>query len=92
MQLNINITVGLDEATKEWIMSALSDKIAEVGTKVDTAATRITTDVAALKALIATLQATIDAGGATQADLDALTALETKLDQIDPTTPSVVPA
>ena len=92
MAININITVDLTDGAKEWIMSVLSDKIAEVGTKVDAAATRITTDVTNLKAQIAALQAQIAAGGASQADLDALTALEAKLEQIDPATPTTVPA
>lgn len=66
-------------------MSALSDKIAEVSSKVDTATSRVQTDVASLKQQISDLQAQIAAGGASQADLDALTALESKLDAIDPT-------
>lgn len=78
-------------AEGDKIMSALSDKIAVVGTAVDDAATRVQTDVASLKAQIAALQAQVDAGGASQADLDALDALKTKLDQIDPATPTTLP-
>lgn len=71
-------------------MSALSDKIAELSTHVDTATTRVTADVASLKAQIATLQTTIDSGGATAEDLAALQTLEDRLDQIDPATPAVL--
>jgi chromosome segregation ATPase len=73
------------------LMSALSDKIKAVGDATDAAATRVQGDVAVLKQEIATLQATVDAGGATQADLDALDALKAKVDAIDPSTPSVLP-
>lgn len=75
----------------DTIMSALSDKIAVVGTAIDDEAARILATQAALQAKIDALQATIDAGGASAADLAALDALKTKLDQIDPATPSVVP-
>jgi predicted nucleic acid-binding Zn-ribbon protein len=77
-------------ATETRIMSALSDKLAEATTKVDSAINRVQADVAALKAQIADLQAKVDAGGATQADLDALQALEDKVDSLDPTSPSTL--
>lgn len=75
----------------EVLMSALSDKIAELGVKVDDAIAREGTEDAAeaaekarLQAKIDELQALVDAGGASQADLDALDALKAKLDQINP--------
>ena len=73
------------------IMSALSDAIADVGTSVDAAATRVQTDVAGLKQQIADLEAQVAAGTATQADLDALAALKVKVDQIDPATATTLP-
>ena len=76
----------------EKLMSQLSDAIAAASASTDAAITRVQTDVTSLKAQIAALQAQIDAGGATPADLQALADLKTKLDQLDPTTPTVVPA
>lgn len=72
-------------------MSALSDKIAEVNKTADEAIARVQGDVTALTAQIADLQAKVDAGGATQADMDALDQLEGKLAALDPTKPEVLP-
>jgi predicted nucleic acid-binding Zn-ribbon protein len=78
------------KALEHRLMSALSDKIAEATAKVDAATARVQTDVAALKKQIADLQAKVDAGGATQADLDAIQALEDKVDALDPTSPGTI--
>lgn len=72
-------------------MSALSDAITAVGTSVDAATVRVQTDVAAFQQKIADLQAIIDSGTYTQADVDALAALQAKVDAIDPTSPVVLP-
>lgn len=68
----------------ETKMSALSDKIAQLDTTVADAEGRVSADLAEMKAKIAELQATIDAGGGTQADLDALDALTTRVKALDP--------
>ena len=91
MTITINVSIDLSQASKDWIMSVLSDAIASVKTSTDAAVARVQTDVAALKAQIAALQATIDAGGATPEDLAALAALKTELDALDPTSPVVLP-
>ena len=72
-------------------MSALSDKIAAVGSSLDAALARVDEDVQALVAKIAELQALVDAGGATPDDIAALDALQAKLDALDPTKPAVLP-
>jgi phage-related minor tail protein len=101
--VNLNIKLTLDgapvaralapllDALKEQIVSQISDAIARLNTSLDAAVTRVTTDVAALKAQIADLQAKVDAGGATQADLDALAAAQAKLEALDPTSPATLP-
>lgn len=73
------------------IMSVLSEKIAELGVKVDEAIAREGAEDAAtaaekesMQAEINRLQALVDAGGATQADLDALEALKVKIESINP--------
>ncbi len=58
-------------------MSVLSDDIAAATAAADSAIARVTAEITALQAQIATLQAN---PGATQADLDAITALKAKLD------------
>lgn len=76
----------------EQSVSVLSDKIAELNQHADDAVARVTTDLTALRSQIADLQAQVASGGATQADLDALAALEAKLDALDPTPPPPPPA
>lgn len=72
-------------------MSVLSDKIASVQASVDTAIARVQADVAAKNKQIADLQALVDAGGATPADIAALETLKAGVDAIDPTNPAVLP-
>jgi hypothetical protein len=93
--ITLNLLVGLDADTKAFLgglVSQLSDAIASLSLHVDSAAQRVTADVADLKGKVGTLQATVDAGGASPGDLAALAALQAKLDQIDPSTVSVLPA
>lgn len=78
-------------ALEDRIVSKLSDKIAEVTSSVDAAIGRVQSDVATLNAKIAELQALVDSGGASQADMDALESLRAKLDAIDPTSPETLP-
>jgi hypothetical protein len=91
VNLNINVAIGLSEAAKGWIMSALSDAIAKVNTSTDAAIGRVQTDLASLKDQVAKLQAQIDAGGASPADLQALADLQAKVDALDPTSPATLP-
>ncbi len=72
-------------------MSVLSDAIAAANASADAAVARVQTDVQSLKDQIAALQAQIDAGGSTPADLTNLAALQAKLDALDPTVPAVLP-
>ena len=69
----------------------LDEAIAAATASADAAITRVTTDVASLKAQIAALQAQIAAGGATPAQIQALADLQAKLDGLDPTVPAVLP-
>ena len=91
--ININLAVSFDlsQSAKDWIMSQLSDAIAKVSASADAAVARVQTDVQGLKDQIAALQAQIDAGGASPADLQALSDLQAKLDALDPTTPATLP-
>lgn len=87
--------VSVDAALKSMerrLMSALSDKIAEVSTSVDAAIERVQVDVADQQAKIADLERMVAQGTATQADLDALDALRAKVDALDPVKPDVLPA
>ena len=93
-------------------MSQLSDAIAAAKASADSASTsldaaigRVQVDVDAFKAQMATmqakideLQALVDAGGATPADIQALADLKAeldahkaKLDALDPTNPATIP-
>ena len=85
MDININhrvtIESDLSQAAKEWVMSVQGDKIKAM---IDAAATRVQNDIASLKSQIANGQN----NGLTDAEMAEL---QTKLDQIDPTTPTVLP-
>lgn len=72
-------------SVQDSLMSALSDKIAEVQQALNDATGRVQSDVAALEQKISDLEAQIAAGNFSQADLDALDALKTQLAAIDPT-------
>ena len=73
------------------IVSALSDAIKAASDSSDAAIARVQTDVTNLKQQIADLEAQIANGGGTPADMQALADLKTKLDQLDPTSPTVLP-
>ncbi len=66
-------------------MSQLSDAIAATKTSADAMVTRVTTDLTDLHAQIVALQAQVDSGGATPADLQALADLKAQFDALDPT-------
>jgi hypothetical protein len=85
------VTASDLEAFGERLMSVLSDKIDAVTTTTDAAIARVQADVTALTAKVAELQALVDSGGATPADLAALDALQAKLAALDPTAPDVLP-
>jgi hypothetical protein len=72
-------------------MTVLSDKIAALGASLDAALARVDEDVKALQAQVAALQALIDQGVATPADIAALEAAQAKLDALDPTKPDTLP-
>ena len=79
------------DVLRNLLMSVISDKIAEVTTSVDAALVRVQDDVTALNTKIAELQAQVDSGLATPADIAALDELKVKLDALDPTSPVVIP-
>jgi uncharacterized protein YlxW (UPF0749 family) len=76
---------------EQFIVSQLSDAIAAANSKADAAISRVQADVTNLKNQIATLQATVDSGGATPEDMNNLAALQAKLDALDPTQPATLP-
>jgi hypothetical protein len=86
------ILLKLDDlATQEaFDMSKLSDGIATASASADQAITRVTATVTDLTAQIAALQAIVDSGGATPADLQAIADLQAKLDGLDPTKPTTI--
>jgi hypothetical protein len=75
----------------DQLMTALSDKIAEVNTHADAAAQRVLDDVATLNAKIDELKTEVAGGTATPEDIAALDALEKKIDGIDPAKPAPPP-
>lgn len=89
MRINLVVDARIPGLTEllERFMSDISVKIAELGGKVDAASQRTATDVASLRQKIADLQAAVDAGSASPADVQALADLEAKVDAIDPATP-----
>lgn len=72
---------------EEQIMSELSDKVAEAVSSFDAAQVRVETAVAELRAEVADLRTKV----ATPQDLEALTALDAKIDALDPRTPATLP-
>ncbi len=88
MDVTITFEIGLAQETRDWIMSVLSDAIAKLNASADAAITRVQADLDQLHAQIAALQATVDSGGATPADLQALADLQAKIDgKLDPSLP-----
>jgi phage shock protein A len=69
-------------------MADIQAALDSLESKVDSATTRVTTDVESMKAKIADLQAQVDAGTATPAQVDQLARLQAKVDAIDPTNPA----
>ena len=68
----------------------LDDLLDQLEQSIDVAIDRTSKDITDLKAQVATLQAKADAGAITDAELARLQALKDKIDQLDPTTPSVI--
>jgi hypothetical protein len=73
------------------IVSQLSDSIAAASKSADDAIARVQADVTTLTEKVAALQAQVDQGTASPADIQALSDLKTKLDALDPTKPDVIP-
>jgi hypothetical protein len=71
-------------------MSAISDAIAACKTSADAARDRVVADLTSLHDQITALQAQIDAGGASPADIQALADLKAEYDALDPTSPTVL--
>lgn len=69
-------------------MADLQAALDNLEAKIDAETTQVQTKVAALDAKIAELQALVDAGTATQAQIDQLARLTAKVDAIDPTEPT----
>jgi cob(I)alamin adenosyltransferase len=93
----LNGTMDLT-ALMERVMSALSDKLAELDTHLTTTEARVSAANAGLKQQItdlqqqlADLQAQVAAGGATQADLDKIAELESRIDALDAAAPPSPP-
>ncbi|SRR6266404_1263633 len=78
------------EAQEKKDMSKISDAIAAANGSADAAISRVNADLVALKAKINELQKTIDQGGASQTDLDALALLQAKYDALDPSNPATL--
>lgn len=76
----------------DYLMSQLSDAIANASASADAAISRVQGDVTALQAQITDLQTQVSSGGATPADIQALADLKTKLDALDPTSATTLPA
>lgn len=72
-------------------MGQLSDAIASANTAADSAISRVQNDVANLRQQVSDLQAQVDSGNASPADIQALADLQAKLDGLDPSTPAVLP-
>lgn len=85
------ITAADLKALGDTIMSVLSEKIAAATASTDQAIARVQGDVTTLTAKVAELQALVDQGTATPADLAALDDLKTKLDALDPTSTTTLP-
>jgi hypothetical protein len=88
---HVTITHELGQATKGWFMSILGDAIAKVTASVDAATARVQADMVGLRDQIAKLQALVDSGGASAADMQALADLQAKADAIDPTVAATLP-
>jgi hypothetical protein len=73
---------------QEELMSALSDKIAEVQSSVDESIVRVTEDVADLNAQIEALRQKVT----TPEDIAALDAIKAKTDGLDPVQAATLPA
>ncbi len=71
-------------------MSAISDAIAAVNASADAEIARVGAKEDALRQQVIDLQAQIDAGTASQADIDALAAVKAKLDVIDLDNPATL--
>jgi len=70
------------QRTEEAIVSAISDKIAEVGAEVSALEASDAASAQSVSDAFARLEALIAAGGASQADLDALDALKVRVDAL----------
>jgi len=95
LNINIHVTVGLSDEVKGWIMSQLSDATAAFNQSLDAATLRVTTDVDDLKAEVVRLQALIDSGQGSAAEVAdaeaALVAGKARLDALDPTNAATLP-
>ena len=94
MKIKFQVELNLSPDLRRMLVSLISDRLDKIEAAVHGAAGRVTvlaTQVGDLKAQIVELQAKVDSGGATVQEIARLDALVTLADQIDPTTPSVIP-
>jgi hypothetical protein len=73
------------------IVGKFEDIAAELEASVDAAIVRGMQDVSDAEAEVVRLQAIIDSGEATPAQVERFAAIKAKLDKFDPRTPSVIP-
>jgi outer membrane murein-binding lipoprotein Lpp len=78
-------------AMEKKIVGQISDKLAETEAALDAAIGRVQTDVDALNAKVADLQAKVDAGTASPEDVATLDRIKAKLDALDPTSEATLP-
>jgi phage shock protein A len=78
-------------ALEEYLMSRISDEIADVKASLEAAIQRTRLVVSNLEARVAELQARVDEGSATPADEAALAEVKTMLDQLNPSSPTTLP-
>ena len=84
--------MGLKEFQRKVleVMSALSDKIAELKSTVASETQQVLDEVTALKAKITELEALVAAGGATPEDMAELEALKVAIAAINPNDPTTI--
>jgi capsule polysaccharide export protein KpsE/RkpR len=93
MRIDIHVYTHNDDLAKllgrmeDRIVTQLTDAIKAASDAADGAISRTQADVSALRQQVADLEAQVASGGASQADMQALSDLKAKLDALDPTVP-----
>jgi hypothetical protein len=100
--LKLVFEIGLSDEVKQWIrrelsrwkeeiVTEISDAIKAANDAADEAIARVDADLVDLRQQIVDLQAKIDAGTATAADIAGLSTLKDKLLALDPRRPETLP-